>query len=68
MAKFIELHEQSSSNVRLYINVSNIGYVEERKTGAVVQMCCTSFTNGTGSTKSIYVTETYSQIKAKINE
>lgn len=68
MAKFIELHAHSD-NDRLYINTSNIGYIEDRKKdGAIVHMCGTSFTRDSGCMQCVYVTETYNQVKAKIND
>lgn len=67
MAKFIELHAHSDHD-RLYINVSNIGYVEDRGNNCVVvHMCGTSFSNTSGSMQCVYVSETYSEIKAKID-
>lgn len=68
MAKFIELHAHSD-NDPLYINVSNIGYVEDRNNdGAIVHLCCTSFSKESGDMHRIYVKETYTKIKEKINE
>lgn len=68
MAKFIELHNHSD-NDRLYINVSNIGYEEESNNdGAIVHMCSTSFSSGSGNMQRICVKESYLQVKAKINE
>ena len=67
MAKYIELHAHSDQDC-LYVNVANIGYVEDRSDeGAVIHMCGTSFSKEYGSMQCVYVTETYSEVKAKIN-